>query len=144
MGERWVILELEGEFKTAGFQVTLEILSGNDLGSFKVKGTLPPDTIMLAQLHRHWQDIYRPLGLNTRIKGQKIIYKGSINQRLVDCQESAQMLRERFQTWLNTTSFQSVDRRLREELSRDETIRVLIRTQNGDVRKLPWHEWGFF
>ncbi len=143
MDGRWVILELEGEFQTAGFQVTLEVLA-NDLGAFKVKGQLPPDAVMLAQLRRHWQDIYRPLGLNTRIKGQKIIYKGSINQRLVDCQQSAHLLRKRFQAWLNAASFQPIDRRLREELSRDETIRFLIRTQNSDVQKLPWHEWDFF
>lgn len=144
MDGRWVVLELDGEFNRAGFRVTLEIPAANNLQSLKVKGLLPPDPTMLDHLHRHWQEVYCPLGMPLRIKGQKIIYKGFINQRLVDCQQSAQILRERFQTWLNAESFQLIDRRLREELSRDETIRFLIRTQNVDVQRLPWQEWDFF
>ncbi|MFG6094951.1 CHASE2 domain-containing protein [Leptothoe sp. ISB3NOV94-8A] len=144
MAGRWVVLELEGDLATSGFRTTLEIQAENEPHALKVKGFLPPNPGMLAHLHRHWQDAYRPLGMPLRIKGHKIIHKGFINQRLVDCQQSAQVLCKCFQTWLNSESFQPIDRRLREELSRDDTIRLLIRTQNVDVQKLPWHEWDFF
>ncbi|MEL6381211.1 MAG: CHASE2 domain-containing protein [Cyanobacteria bacterium J06626_18] len=141
---KWVILELEGDFDVGGFRATLEIRAVGDLQMLQVKGELPPNPALAAHLYRHWQTLYRPLGIPQRIKGQKIIHKGSINQRLMDCQQSAQLLRDRFRTWLNADSFQSLDRRLREELSRHEPIQFLIRTANVNLQKLPWHEWDFF
>ncbi|MEO0646829.1 MAG: CHASE2 domain-containing protein, partial [Cyanobacteria bacterium J06650_10] len=141
---KWVILELEGDLVLSGFRVTLEIRSDKGFQALQVKGSLPPNPVIASQLHHHWQEVYRPLGIPLRIEGQKIIHKGSINQRLVDCQQSAQVLCDRFQSWLNADSFQSIDRRLREELSRDETIQFLIRTQDLNLQKLPWHEWNFF
>ncbi|MEO1348650.1 MAG: CHASE2 domain-containing protein [Cyanobacteria bacterium J06635_15] len=143
MGKR-VILELDGDFDITGFRATLEIQVEKTFQALKVKGFLPPDPVMVIQLHHHWQEIYRPLGIPLRIKGQKIIHKGSINQRLTDCQQSAQSLLERFRSWLNSESFQPIDRRLREELSREDAIQFLIRTEDLDLQKLPWHEWDFF
>ncbi|MEM8810558.1 MAG: CHASE2 domain-containing protein, partial [Cyanobacteria bacterium P01_G01_bin.38] len=142
--DKWVILELEGDLNLSGFRATLEIRSGRDFQILQAKGSLPPAPVVANHLHYHWQKVYRPLGIPLRIKGQKIIHKGSINQRLAVCQRSAQVLCDRFQTWLNAESFQPIDRRLREELSRDETIQFLIRTQDINLQKLPWHEWDFF
>ena len=141
---KWVILELEGDFDVAGFQASLEIRDDSDRQALKVKGFLPPAPEIAAHLHHHWQEVYRPLGSPSRIKGQKIIHKGSINQRLTDCHRSAQILCEQFRTWLNAESFQLVDRRLREELNRNDAIQFLIRTQDIALQKLPWHEWDFF
>jgi CHASE2 domain-containing sensor protein len=141
---KWVILELEGDLSLAGFRATLEIRADGELQALKVKGSLPPAPEMAAQLHHHWHQIYRPLGLPLRIKGQKIIHKGSINQRLAECQRSAQHLREQLRDWLRAESFQQIDCRLREELNRHEIIRFLIRSSDLDIQKLPWHEWDFF
>jgi hypothetical protein len=46
--------------------------------------------------------------------------------------------------WLDSKAFRDIDRRLREELNRDEAIRFLIRTEDKQLHKLPWHEWDFF
>ncbi|MEO0455302.1 MAG: CHASE2 domain-containing protein [Cyanobacteria bacterium P01_A01_bin.114] len=143
MGKR-VILDLDGDFHIAGFRAALEIQTEKTFQTLKVKGFLPPDPAMVTQLQHHWQEIYRPLGIPLRIKGQKIIHKGSINQRLTDCQQSALALKEQFRAWLNAESFRPIDRRLREALSRDDAIRFLIRTQDLNLQKLPWHEWTFF
>ncbi|WP_348251910.1 CHASE2 domain-containing protein [Leptolyngbya sp. FACHB-1515] len=136
-----MILELEGDFETVGFRATLEIRAEPRI--LKVKGYLPAAPEVATQ-HRHWQQTYRSLGMPLRIKAEKIIHKGSLNRRILDCQESAQVLRNRFRDWLNSQSFQSIDRRLREELNRDDTIRFLIRTNDLSLQKLPWHEWDFF
>ena len=146
---KWVILELDGDLDVGGLRATLEIRAAGNLQMLQVKGALPPDPELATHLHHHWQRVYRPLGIPQRIKGQKIIHKGSINrgslnQRLIECRQSAQQLRDRFQAWLNADSFQSLDRRLREALSRHEPIQFLIRTANVSVQKLPWHEWDFF
>lgn len=140
--DKLVVLELEGDFDSAGFRATLEIRAA--LPILKVKGYLPPAPDVATQLHYHWQHAYRSLGMPLRIKGEKIIHKGSLNRRIADCQESAAVLRDRFRNWLNAESFQLIDRRLREEFSRDDRIRFLIRTDDLNLQKLPWHEWDFF
>lgn len=140
--EKLVVLELEGDFDTAGFRATLEIRAA--LQVLKVKGYLPAAPEVAIQVKHHWQHAYRSLGMPLRIKGEKIIHKGSLNRRIVECQASATLLRDRFRHWLNAESFQSIDRRLREEFSRDDRIRFLIRTDDLNLQKLPWHEWDFF
>lgn len=140
--EKLVVLELEGDFDTAGFRATLEIRA--TLQILKVKGYLPAAPEVATQVQHHWQHTYRSLGMPVRIKGEKIIHKGSLNRRIAECQASATVLRDRFRRWLNAESFQSIDRRLREEFSRDDLIRFLIRTDDLNLQKLPWHEWDFF
>jgi CHASE2 domain-containing sensor protein len=142
--DKLVVLELEGDFEAAGFRATLEIRVEQAFQVLKVKGYLPPAPEVAHQIQHHWQHAYRSLGAPLRIKGQKIIHKGSLNRRIADCQESANVLRDRFRAWLNVESFQLVDRRLREELNREDKIRFLIRTNDLNLQKLPWHEWDFF
>ena len=139
-----VILELDGDFHQAGFRVILDIRGELERTSLKVRGFLPPAPEVALQLHSHWHDAYRSLGLTQRIKSQRIIHKGSLNRRITNCRESATQLRDRFQGWLNAESFQPIDRRLREELSRTDTIRFLIRTNDITLQRLPWSEWDFF
>ncbi|MEO0407210.1 MAG: CHASE2 domain-containing protein [Cyanobacteria bacterium P01_A01_bin.135] len=139
-----VVLELEGDLNQSGFRVTLEIYEEYARTALKVRGALPPAPEMANHLRSHWQGAYHSLGLMQRIKSQRIIHKGSLNQRIATCQESAHQLRDRFQLWLNAASFQPIDRRLREELSRTDVIRLLIRTDNPHLQRLPWSEWDFF
>lgn len=142
--DKLVTLELEGNFHQTGFKVTLDIRNELELTALKVKGQLPPAPEVAQHLHYHWNDAYRSLGMMDRIKGQKIIYKGSLNQRILDCRQSAATLSDRFQKWLSAPAFQPVDRRLRESLNRTDTIRFLIRSDDLNVQRLPWSEWDFF
>jgi CHASE2 domain-containing sensor protein len=148
--EKLVVLELEGDLQTLGFRVTLEIHSDVSLHPVKIKGHLPTNPELATHLQHHWQENYRSLGAalrleaSLRIKGQKIIHKGSINKRIAECRESANKLRDRLRAWLDSEAFRGIDRRLREELNRDEAIRFLIRTEDKQLHKLPWHEWDFF
>jgi CHASE2 domain-containing sensor protein len=145
--DKLVILELEGEFDVAGFRATLEICTEQQQTQqqvLKAKGYLPAAPDVAMQIQRHWHQNYRSLGMPARIKGHKIIHKGSLNRRIAECRQSAEVLCDRFQSWLNSESFQSIDRRLRENLNRDDRIRFLIRTDDLNLQKLPWHEWNFF
>ncbi|NEN99384.1 MAG: CHASE2 domain-containing protein, partial [Moorea sp. SIO3I7] len=80
----------------------------------------------------------------TRIEKGKVIYGGSISQRLKECRDSANELGKKLQKWLNSEQFIPINNRLRAELNPEETIRVLIRTENTQLQKLPWHLWDFF
>ncbi|MEM9213844.1 MAG: CHASE2 domain-containing protein [Cyanobacteria bacterium P01_F01_bin.150] len=142
--DKLVILELEGDFQQTGFKVTLDIRNDQGSTALKAKGRLPIAPEMAQHLHHHWNEAYRSLGLMGRLKEQKTTYQGSSNQRIVDCRRSAIELIDCFQDWLSASSFQTVDRRLRESLDRADTIRFLIRSDDLDVQRLPWSEWDFF
>lgn len=140
-----VALKFSGNFQR-GFQVMLEI--GRDCArpSIELVGALPSNP-ELASLLLQWQQLYRSLNAsslsgNSRIQPQQIIYGGSVN-RLDDCRQSATELQRQMTQWLESASFRRLDQRLRENLSLNEPIRVLIRTQDPLLRRLPWHLWNF-
>jgi hypothetical protein len=139
-----VVLKFEGDFETKGFQVTLEVRSPEGKTLLEKQGSLPPKSGLAQHLRYHWQEKYRSLAAPYRIKPQAIIRQGSIPERIKDCQTSAQTLRIHISEWLEADSLRLIDKRLREELNKEEEIRVLIRTDNADIHKLPLHLWDFF
>jgi CHASE2 domain-containing sensor protein len=136
--EKLVVLKLDGDFEQ-GFRVALEVGADGDRPAIEMVGFLPANSEMLTALHQ-WQQAYRSLGHPTRIVPQEIIYGGSVNQ-LDDCRRFARELHDRLNTWLDAPSFRAVDRRLREALSPEDSIRILIRSQDGTLQRLPWQSW---
>ncbi len=148
-----VVLRLDGELVQQGFWVTLTIKSDGKVSSqnsstshleVERNGYLPANPILATILQTHWLQKYRRIGAPYRIKPQEIIYEGSVNDRFQECQESATELHSHFADWLNSESFRDIDKGLREELNKKEIIRVLIRTEDEHLQKLPWHLWDFF
>lgn len=124
----------------------LEIGSECDRPSVELLGALPPNPELALHLFQ-WQQFYRSLSIgnlsiNSRIQPQEIIYGGSVNH-LEDCRQSATKLQHQMTHWLESSSFRYLDQRLREVLSLNDPIRVLIRTQDPQLRRLPWHLWNF-
>ena len=140
-----VVLRLDGEVLEQGFRVNLAICEeGNSQTSrsvIEMTGYLPAAPDLATHLNHHWQETYRHLGAPYRLEAIGITYGGSVNQRISECLESAKELRSHLTAWLDSEAFRPIDRRLREELHRDETIRFLIRTQDKYLQKLPWHLW---
>ncbi len=135
-----VILKLDGDFWQQGFWVSVEIGSEGKLPEVEMTGYLPPAPELATHLQHHWHDTYRSLGAPYRLEPRKITIVGSINE----CKESARELEEHLRTWLDSEYFRPLYRRLLAELNRDEKIRVLIRTKDQQLQKLPWHLWELF
>ncbi|WP_017303210.1 CHASE2 domain-containing protein [Spirulina subsalsa] len=153
--EKVVILELDGSLET-GCRVTLEISSSGMASVLKRKGNLPPNLALAEQLQHHWLERYRPLGapyrrsqnapeiweeILFRIKPKQIVQQALIEQRIAECQESGQQLCDRLNQWLDSPDFRPLDKTLRQQLSPQDTIRFLVRTQNLPLQKLPWTQW---
>ncbi|MBE9042303.1 CHASE2 domain-containing protein, partial [Oscillatoriales cyanobacterium LEGE 11467] len=133
------ILILDGNLND-GCRVRLEMdTDGNR--QLEMFGNLPPNPELAAFLETHWQQKYRQIEAPYRIQPEAIEYDGSLVR---ECQRSARELSDRFNDWLRSTPFQNIDRRLREELSRDDDVRILVCTGDRDLQKLPWHRWDFF
>jgi CHASE2 domain-containing sensor protein len=134
-----VILKFNGNFES-GFQVNLEI--GQEGKSFDRGGIgyLPPAP-ELNQCLRQWQKHYNQLGNNYRIKPQQIIYDGFPLYPKQQLARWTQKLQYELQIWLNCSSFNDLDKCLREELNRQEAIRLLICSDRPQLYQLPWCCW---
>ncbi|WP_413160430.1 CHASE2 domain-containing protein [Capilliphycus salinus ALCB114379] len=139
MREQQVVLKLDGNLNT-GVQVTLEIWLENQR-QLEIRGGLPPNFKVAACLQNHWQN-YRSIGAPYRIKTEAIIYDGKINP-VQACKHSAQELSDGFLAWLDASEFKRIDRQLRDRFSLNQTVRVLIRTSEPQLQKLPWHLWDW-
>jgi len=138
--KKFVGLKLEGDLAVSGCRVTLEMGQEGEPRQIERVGRLPqcPDLCLALQ---QWQESYDQLDGNSRLEPGKIVYDGSISDRREQCRQAAENLSQHFQTWLRSPSFQDLDRRLREELHRDDEIRFLIRTEIPELQQLPWHLW---
>ena len=128
-----VVFKLEGDLSLQGFRVTLAIGMENDRPSIEMRGELPAEPELSTCLNR-WQAVYHRLGIPTRIVPQAIIYGGSVN-RVDECRQVSRELRDRFTAWLEAPSFQKLDRRLRDVLKTDDSIRVLVQIGRASCRE---------
>lgn len=136
-----VVLNLDGDWESQGFRATLSIAAEGDRPLIETRGKLPAAPELHAVLNQ-WQDEYRSLKRFSRIKTGKARRDVSPEKLLKRCRSSAGKLGDRLGNWLDSPEFVEIDRRLREELDRTESIRVLISTSDRQLQQLPWHLWN--
>jgi CHASE2 domain-containing sensor protein len=138
MREKVVVLKIaDGSFEQ-GFSVTLQLWETGDRPSTEITGRLPPAPQMPLYYH-HWQTSYRSLGMRARLSAPKVQITNV--SHVEDCQNSAQILRARFNTWLAAEEFRSIREKWLEQLQPKDGIRVLLQTSDPDLQRLPWHLW---
>jgi CHASE2 domain-containing sensor protein len=145
--DKLAILKFNGDFQT-GFQVNLEIwregkqsLSDKEL---ELTASLPPNPELAALAQQHWQDKYRSLGAPSRwiarVQPLGIVYDGSIDC-VRECRDSARDLSDRLNAWLDEREFRPIERKLSDLVPLGTGLRVLVRTEDELLPKLPWHLW---
>lgn len=127
------ISSLANSAKTESQGIVEDRLPGTE-----VSGALPPNPGFVNTMEQ-WQTSYRSLGV-TRIKPLEITIDGSVHKRRLACQKLDRELRSQLNTWLSSSSFSSIRDKWLEELMKDE-VRVLVRTSNQSLLRLPWHLW---
>ena len=138
-----VVLNLDGNFRETGLRVTLELANEGYPPFSDKRGFLPPNPELAKKLQEHSLEKYRQIGSPARIKAKKVKYVGSVNESIQECLASAQQLKTKLNQWLATPEFNEINNHLRTELSPQEVIRFLIRTDDTNIIKLPWEEWQF-
>ncbi len=134
-------LRLDGTLES-GFQVTLEVGEDQFLSFSDVTGTLPAAPELVIGLE-DWQQQYRQLSAPTRIALQNIAIRPSSTVQLQACHQLAEALQRHLNDWLGSPSFQSVEKLLRESIDPTEPVRILLRTTDRRLHRLPWHCWEF-
>ncbi|MBV6627960.1 MAG: CHAT domain-containing protein [Rivularia sp. (in: Bacteria)] len=134
-----VELKLNGSLEL-GLQVNLAIAPEAKTREVEVEGSLPPAP-QLQETYTLWQYNYRNLNSTSRISPKKITYDGSIQKHLAESSSLLKQLRQELNQWLNAPQFQPIWRKFIEKIAPEEIIRIIIRTTNKQLRKLPWHLW---
>jgi ABC-type phosphate/phosphonate transport system substrate-binding protein len=139
-----VCLKLEqGDFNQ-GFQVSVDIAEeGKPPYVLGLKGGLrqAPE---LPRLYQNWQTKYCNLEANYRRSRLHFTDEPGTKTTIAECAEAAEKLKSSMQNWLECEEFREVDRALRTNLNPAEQIRVILQTENEQLRKLPWEFWDFF
>ncbi len=127
----------EGSFES-GFPVTLQIGQDNLLPSLEVAGKLP-SAPEIPQYYERWQISYLRLGLSSRLEA-KAGFVSNVS-RIEDCDRAARDLRDSFSQWLYCESFRPIREKLLEQLKPSDEIRILLQTEDWQIKRLPWHLW---
>ncbi len=131
-------LDFDGDFDR-GYRVRLEVRSRN--GTIEAKANLPPNSELATKLNHHWHENYRLMEIPYRLSPTKIVRRLPPEEQIEQCRQTASELQEQLQNWLDSEAFRAVDRRLREVLDPAEETRFLIRSNDTQLQKLPWHLW---
>ncbi|WP_072622628.1 CHASE2 domain-containing protein [Spirulina major] len=148
-----VELEFDGSLEI-GFRVALTLGEDGAAPMLRERGNLPPAPELLRQLRHHWIQTYRPLGapyscrwqgepqdFTFRIKPKRVISGRPLQEQIALCHDSARTLTQHFNEWLMAKSFRRIDLMLREQLHPRDMVRLLLRTNSLEFKKLPWDEW---
>ncbi|MEH2248116.1 CHASE2 domain-containing protein [Nostoc sp.] len=139
--QKLVVLNLDGDL-SQGVKVTLEIGAEGDRPSIEVQGYLTPKPEIIAD-YELWRTTYRSLA-NFRLTPVSINVGSSLDEHLNNCRKLNNKLSEQMNSWLNCNSFRPLKEKLLKQLTLDDSVRVLIKTSDTWLRRLPWHLWDFF
>ncbi|MEX0267770.1 CHAT domain-containing protein [Leptolyngbyaceae cyanobacterium UHCC 1019] len=133
-----VVLKLgKGDFDQ-GFPVTLQIGEEGAPPAIELTGELPPAP-EIPVCHTQWQQIYRRLDLSGRPIGLPKV--ATPIATIADCETAADQLRDRLNDWLEARSFRQIREKWLEQLDPSEIIRLVVQTDDAQLRRLPWHLW---
>ncbi len=165
-----VVINLGNGDLYSGFpRITAQLwAAGNPLPEQFI-GSLPAAPYLI-ELYRNWQSIYQRLcdrvAINPRpitVLNESDIYSnlrsglaleeddeleidegGITNVSVLTFEQVCQQLQEGINSWLKSTEFLNIERKLRTKLDPKEEIRVILETKDDWLRRLPWHRWDFF
>ncbi|MCA1994921.1 MAG: hypothetical protein LDL41_23160, partial [Coleofasciculus sp. S288] len=140
--QKLVVLKLDGDLNQ-GVRVTLEIGEEKARPTTEIRGELLPQPELVEQ-YKDWQSTYRSLGTSLRIKPIKVILGGSLTEPQENCKKLGASLSHQLNSWLDAESFRPIKETLLQQLAPDDTARVLIKTDNIWLRRLPWQSWTVF
>lgn len=123
-----------------GLRITLEISEQNAPVFTEAIGTLPA-AIELDRLLTQWQQAYHQSLGTSRIAIESVTVRTGSFAQIATCKSIEQQLKSAFKSWLASPEFQPIDRRLREVLSPQAAVEILLRSTDLRLHRLPWHVW---
>ncbi|MGD1715921.1 pentapeptide repeat-containing protein [Dapis sp. BLCC M172] len=154
-----VTLNFEGGSFATGFPVIrANIWLDSHPLPISLSGKLPASS-EIPQLYQNWSQKYEQLrecygnfGSLPRIKMKK---QQTTNFSKKDMEKEAQKIisqirelekewRLLLNNWLNTPSFNQIEKELRTKFHPSDKVRLIIQSEDILMQRLPWHLWNFF
>ena len=164
-----VLLNLgEGHIEAGLPLVTLQFCSESLTGRIEVAGSITgalPPAQELSDIYHRWRLLYEliyrarsvqirgetaessepfPLATAADDEGIEINESDITHVSDQDFSDLCALLKQRLNTWLDSTDFRDIDRQLRMRLSPHQDTRFIIQTADPFLRQLPWCIWQFF
>lgn len=134
-----------------GFNAVTALVWDVDRATTPIKwtGSLPPIPD-LPNLYRQWRSQYDALQQRNHW-GQRSTQAFTLefeeddvtHVSIAEFNQLCEEIKTRLNTWLEAPTFQKIERQLRTKLSQNAEIRVILETDDRDLRHLPWHFWHF-
>ncbi|WP_254174443.1 CHAT domain-containing protein [Planktothrix pseudagardhii] len=122
-----------------GFPILLQMGDDGAPPETDKKGILPPLSQIMPPLEE-WQTNFRDLADSRGIKPQPATKNASFYRQKADDVTTA------INNWLNSDfpKWKKIREALQRYLNINDEIRVIIQTENPQLRQLPWHLWDLF
>jgi CHASE2 domain-containing sensor protein len=139
-----VILKLGRGNLTEGCPEIIAQIWENDKIRAQAIGELPSNAYLLDLIIR-WRSIYTSFYNDLRgvVRMQLLEISSPIFSE-IEFQFLCETLPNEINNWLNCEEFRNIDQKLRSHLQPDREIRVIIETDDDQMRRFPWHLWNFF
>jgi uncharacterized protein YjbI with pentapeptide repeats len=144
--DQFVLLQIHTGSFDHGFPITLQIFCNKNENApliVQTQGHLPPHQ-SLPPIYQYWQSAYRRSLKATRLEVPSQITNVSSNDFFQDCLQAKQQLIQAMAIWLDSSAFSTIKSTLQIHLDRNHPIRVILQTDNPQLRQLPWRTWQFF
>jgi len=142
-----VILTLEDGDFNKGFPVTLQIGEEGYPCHIMNSGKLPPFP-QIPSLYTSWQSEYCDFLVPFRRQSPKLGKKSAILQNnsysVKGVYEKSTDLIKNLNSWLNSETFIPITETFLTNIKRDDTVRVIIQTEDPLLQRLPWYLWDLF
>ena len=141
--DKRVVLKIgSGSLKT-GYAAAVQIGAEGMTPQVETQARLSPAPD-LSGLYRQWQQSYWQLGAAYRIKAHQGVTNVSVRADIERCRTLSRQLRDRVHNWLNEEAFRPIREKLLEQLSPQDSTRILLQTKDPLLQRLPWYELQFF
>jgi len=136
------IIKIEQGDWENGFPVSLQIGEDGSFLNTPANGDLP-GKLELKGEYEKWRSLYWTLPNSSRLD-KPLEQVTNSSDTIEECRKSAHNLKWVFNTWLNSLEFKEIFNKLQRELNTEDNIRIVIQTDNLELRQLPWHSWDLF
>ena len=138
-----VVLKIGAGSLAIGYAAAVQIGEEGTVPQVEIQARLSPAPD-LPELYRQWQQSYWQLGAAYRIQAIEGVTNVSAISNAEQCQTLSRQLRDRVHHWLNDDAFRPIREKLLEQLSAQDTTRILLQTKDPLLQRLPWYELQFF
>ena len=135
-----VTLKLSNGTLQTGFPVTLQMGNEGAVPTVLLTASLPAAPSLIA-CYQRWQSTYRRQAqlCSARIEANQVGFATNVSF-ITDTSDLAAQLKTAFNQWLRTEAFRPAKEKLLERLRPDQTIQLIVQTQDSTVQRQPRHQ----